>query len=176
MAGVLDGAKSLGADKKKLGLIAGLVGVLLVVLVMRFVFPSGVDTADSARASNGYGRGRPSLLDSQPEYLETIAKIARLQSEKSYEVGDSRDPMEPLIKERTSRPPEPQRTVDVPASNDLPRMSLHGVIWDSDNPIAIIDGLDLRVGDTIKGACVVEIGYDQVVLTYRSRRHVLTVD
>lgn len=174
MAGLLAGTATLGENKKKLGMVAGLMVVLLVVLVVRFVMPSGAST-DSAGAHGGFGRGRPSLLDSQPAYLETIARIARLQSEKTYDAGDMRDPMQPLIRERNA-PPAESRTENVPLSTELPMMSLHGVIWDPENPIAIIDGLDLRVGDTIKGARIVEIGFDQVVLTYRSRRHVLTVE
>jgi hypothetical protein len=168
----LAGTASLTADKKKMAMMGGLLLVLLVVLVMRFVLPGG-DATDSAGAGQHHDRG---LLDSQPSYLETIARIARLQSEKSYQAGDSRDPMQPLVKERKATPSEPRQTEEAPVSNELPRMSLHGVIWDSDSPIAIIDGLDLRVGDTIKGARVVEIGYDSVVLTYKSRRHVLTVE
>lgn len=175
MASLLAGAASLGENKKKLGMVAGLMVVLLVVLVVRFAMPGGVST-DSAGAHGGFGRGRASLLDSQPAYLETIARIARLQSEKTYDAGDMRDPMQPLIRERNAPPAEPRGTEDVPISTELPMMSLHGVIWDPENPIAIIDGLDLRVGDTIKGARIVEIGFDQVVLTYRSRRHVLTVE
>ena len=174
MAFALSGTAALGGDKKKLGIMAGLVGVLLVVIVVRLVLPGG-ETSESASAGGSAG-GNESLLDAQPGYLDAIARIARLQSEKSYDAGASRDPMEPLIKERTARAPESRTTTEVPVSTELPRMSLHGIIWDEESPIAIIDGLDLRVGDTIKGARVVEIGYDHVVLTYRSRRHVLAVD
>lgn len=171
----LGGTAALGNDKKKLGIMAGLVGVLLVVLVIRFVLPGG-EASDSARAGDGVSHGGKSLLDTQPGYLDAIARVARLRSEKSYDAEESRDPMEPLIKERTPRVPQANTTQEIAASTELPRMSLHGIIWDEESPIVIIDGLDLRVGDTIKGARVAEIGYNQVVLTYRSRRHVLTVD
>jgi len=175
MASLLAGGTSVTQDKKKIGMVAGLMVVLLVVLVMRFLLP-GDSATDSAGAGGGIGTCRPSLLDAHPTYLETIARIARMQSEKSYNAGETRDPMQPLIKERTTQRAEPRVTDEAPLSTELPRMSLHGVIWDPENPIAIIDGLDLRVGDTIKGARIVEIGFDQVVLTYRSRRHVLTVE
>ena len=63
-----------------------------------------------------------------------------------------------------------------PAPTTLPNMWLSGIIWDPENPIVMIDGLDLRVGDKIKGAKVVEIRMDSVVLSYASKQFVLTVD
>jgi len=160
------------ADKKKLGIMAGLVVALFVVIAIRILAP-GSDMTDSADANV---RGGSGLLDSRPEYMSSIARIARLRSTKTYTVGEMRDPLTPLVEERSAPPPEPRGEREAPVSTELPWMALHGIIWDPDNPIAIIDGLDLRVGDTIKGARVVEIGYDSVVLTYRSRRHVLTVE
>jgi hypothetical protein len=55
-------------------------------------------------------------------------------------------------------------------------MWLSGIIWDPQNPVVMIDGLDLHVGDRIKGARVVEIRSDSVVLSYASKQYVLTVD
>lgn len=166
----LGGAAGLGMDKKKMMVVGGLLAVLMVVIVLRFLGP-GADTSESADAAAHAG-----LLDSKPEYLDAIARIARLRSEKVYDEENLRNPLDPLVKERSARPSEPKKEQEVQVSTDLPRMALHGIIWDPDSPIAIIDGLDLSVGDTIKGARVVEIRFDSVVLTYRSRQHVLTVD
>ncbi|MEA3409617.1 MAG: general secretion pathway protein GspB, partial [Candidatus Eisenbacteria bacterium] len=58
----------------------------------------------------------------------------------------------------------------------LPKMWLSGIIWDPQNPVVMIDGLDLHVGDKIKGARVVEIRIDSVVLSFASKQYVLTVE
>ena len=171
MAISLSAALGSGADKKKMMIFGGLFAVLVVVILIKFFSP-GFGLSESAGAATAH----TGLLDSRPEYLEAIARIARLRSEKTYDSDDLRSPLDPLVKERSEIPREPRREQEPQVSNDFPKMTLHGIIWDPSNPIAIIDGLDLMVGDTIKGARVVEIRFDSVVLSYRSRRHVLTVE
>lgn len=83
--------------------------------------------------------------------------------------------MSPLVREARA----PRTESATPGAGEevieLPLMSLYGIIWDPKTPIAMIDGMDLRVGDRIKGARIIEIGIDRVVLSYRSKRFVLTV-
>jgi hypothetical protein len=55
-------------------------------------------------------------------------------------------------------------------------MTLSGIVWDPESALAMIDGVALHVGDTIKGARIVEIGIDRVALLYKAKRFVLTVD
>jgi hypothetical protein len=56
-------------------------------------------------------------------------------------------------------------------------MVLSGIIWDAENPIAMINGLDCQVGSFVEDKVkVVEIHIDSVVLTYKGRRIVLTVE
>ncbi len=166
-----------GMDKKKVMILAGL-GLALLAVVVRFILSgAGGSSASASGSGRGIGAGRKpvGLLDSNPHHLETVAKIARARSNTVYTGGDARDPMVPLIDERKA--PKPQRHTEPAARVEvrLPPMSLYGIIWDPENPIAMIDGMDLRVGDRIEGARIVEIGFDRVVFSYRSKRFVLTV-
>ncbi|MCK4408940.1 MAG: hypothetical protein KAW67_02575, partial [Candidatus Eisenbacteria sp.] len=72
--------------------------------------------------------------------------------------------------------PQTEAPARAPAPTTLPNMWLSGIIWDAQSPIAMIDGLDLRVGDQIRGARIVEIRIDSVVLLFASKEYVLTVD
>ena len=158
----------LTAGRKK-QIAVGLLFLVLVAVVVVKVLPG--DTTNAAAAAPGPGGS--SLLDKDPGLLASVASIAKTGVRVVYHGIDLRDPMEPLIEVTArSESPAPQ----APAPITLPFMTLYGVIWDPDNPIAMIDGLDLRVGDKIKGARIVAIDFDSVSLTYRSKSYELTVD
>jgi hypothetical protein len=167
----------LAADKKRLMILAGLTIGLMAVLVFRFVLADGA--ASGASASSGgaalSSAGDFGLSQTDPNHLERVAKIARARSKAVYTGGDARDPMRPLVVERSSATADRRDSEDSSDSVALPPMSLYGIIWDPESPIALIDGMDLHEGDRIKGARIVEIGIDRVVLSYRSRQFVLTV-
>ncbi len=162
----------LTADKKKL-LVVSLLGLILVVIVVIRVLPGGGSDSVAVAADPG----NRSLLDRDPGLLLSVASIAKARAEKVYGGTDLRDPLEPLVR-ASSRPVSPTspQVSQAPAPIALPFMTLYGVIWDPDNPIAIVDGLDLRVGDKIKGARIVKIEFNNVLLSYRSKSFELTVD
>jgi hypothetical protein len=168
---------TLMADKKKMAILAGLGLLLIVVVIMRFGL---LDSIALTGASASEGGREHSLLDADPEHLATVASIARARAQREYTGSEYRDPMEPLINRNTrSTTPagggqdDSQEAVE---EARLPLMSLYGIIWDPENPIAMIDGMDLHVGDRIKGARIIRIEIDRVVLSYRSREYTLTVD
>lgn len=166
----------MNAEKKKLvTMVALLVGFAVVCIV---VFGSRSGGARSQSLAAVIGRGeeseRESLLDSNPQYLTTVARIARSREAGSYSTWDLRDPMAALIEAGDEVREAKKKEKQAPVT--LPYMSFNGIVWDPESPVAMIDGLDLRIGDEIKGARVVEIGIDRVVLSYKSKRFVLTVD
>lgn len=163
--------EALKGDKKRLMILGGLVLVLLVVVVIRMLPAS--DTAAHAATPRAEG----SVIDRDPQHLASVAKIARARMQKMYTGDDARDPFEPLVR-LTSRKPTQERE-QKPAQPEpvtLPYMTLYGIIWDPETPIAMIDGMDVHVGDRIKGARVTEIRIDRVILEYRSKSFELTVD
>jgi hypothetical protein len=162
----------LTANKKK-QLMVGLLGLILVVAVVVRILPGGMMDSVAAAPSSG----NRSLLDKDPGLLLSVASIAKARAERVYGGADLRDPMEALVRASArSSSPSPQASQAPAAPVQLPLMTLYGVIWDPDSPIAIIDGLDLRVGDKIKGARIVGIEFDSVSLSYRSKSFELTVD
>ncbi len=84
-----------------------------------------------------------------------------------------RDPFEsqlPKVKlesDRTATPIE-----EAPANVDF--LKLSGVLWNSDEPRAIINGRVVNVGGMVEGAEVVSIGQSRVDVRYKGKEFTLT--
>ena len=50
---------------------------------------------------------------------------------------------------------------------------LKGIAWDETEPLALINDLVVKEGDTIQGARIVKIDFDQVTVQYRSKKFVI---
>lgn len=139
---------------------------------------SGAGGVDQLQAEDNVNWNGPvGVLDSDYQHLVTVGKINRASRGGEYVAGEVRDPMVPPKGALKAVPSaKSENVVKAPAPTTLPNMWLSGIIWDPENPIVMIDGLDLRVGDRIKGATVLEIRIDSVVLSYASKQFVLTVD
>ncbi len=141
-------------------------------------FVSGSGGIDELSASDSVNWNGPvGLLDADYAHLVMVGKISDANGQGEYAVSaeDIRDPMvAPAGALRTRTQPKAEGPAK--AATTLPNMWLSGIIWDPQNPVVMIDGLDLHVGDKIKGARVVEIRIDSVVLSFASKNYVLTVD
>jgi hypothetical protein len=162
-------------DKAKLILATMSAVAATTMAVITFSSGGGVD--DLCAADDIKWSGPVGLLDADYAHLVTVGKIGRARRQDEYAASEVRDPMVApsgalKAKARTSGDGEAK----APAPVTLPNMWLSGIIWDPETPIVIIDGLDLRVGDRIKGARVVEIRMDSVVLSFASKEYTLTVD
>jgi hypothetical protein len=167
----------LGKYRDKGKMIVATVCALTATTMALVTFMSGGGVDDLAAADSINWKGPVGLLDSDYQHLVTIGKINRATRLDEYVSGDVRDPMTPPKGALKSKKPAHSDASKAPAApTTLPNMWLSGIIWDSENPIVIIDGLDLREGDRIKGARVVEIRMDNVVLSYAGKEYVLTVD
>lgn len=158
--------------------IAATMSAVIATTAAVITFMSGSVVDELAASDNVNWNGPVGVLDADYAHLVMVGKIvgANGQGEYVLETGDVRDPM--LAPDGVLRTTTQKKTEDVPRKvvTTLPRMWLSGIIWDPQNPVAMIDGLDLRVGDRIKGARVVEIRMDSVVLSFASKQYVLTVD
>lgn len=163
--------------RKKILIMAALLAGLGVALLFAFGPLGGGDEVRSTATATGGGvaGGGRSVVDSDPEYLETVAEIARSREERSYDAEPERDPMVALVLESDARASRIERE-EKQTPVTLPAMTLGGIIWDAENPIAMINGTDVRPGDTIRGARVVSIGQDSVELTYKGKRFVLSLE
>ena len=160
-------------------LIAATMSALVATTAAIVTFTSGGAGVDQLAASEGVNWNGPvGLLDADYQHLVTIGKIGRANGDGEYAAGEVRDPMvapSGALKVRQA-PKTDSAAPSAPAPTTLPNMWLSGIIWDPQSPIVMIDGLDLRIGDSIKGAKILEINIDSVVLSYASKRFVLTVD
>ena len=167
-------------DKKKMLIAVGLTVVLAGVVGVRLLAPSGgADDTASASPFPGILDPRPaSELDGDPDHLAAVAKVAKARAGEAYSGDQIRDPMVPLAGTGSggSGGDDEEQQPEQAAPATLPPMSLYGIVWDPTNPIALIDGSDVHVGETVKGARVVAINVDSVVLAYRSKQFVLTVE
>jgi hypothetical protein len=148
-------------------------------MTMAFLtFFSGGDGMDdlTASASAIDWNGPVGLLDPDYRHLATVGKLSAALNQNDYESEGVRDPMVAPSGALVVSRPATDGEKKAPAPTTLPNMWLSGIIWDPENPIAMIDGIDLRVGDTHKKARVVEIRIDSVVLSFASKRYVLTVE
>lgn len=163
-------------DKKRIAMLGALSLGLVIIVGLRLLLPGGsAASAEERKTDTSLPKVAVGLLTADPDHLVRVARLARALSRTYYTGGDARDPMSPLAREKTTPRAEPKTPGAGEEAITLPLMSLYGIIWDPKTPIAMIDGMDLRVGDRIKGARITEIGIDRVVLSYRSKRFVLTV-
>ena len=158
--------------------IAATMSAVIAVTAAIVTFISGNAAIDELAASGNVNWNGPvGLLDADYAHLVMVGKIREADGQDGYAVGagEVRDPMvAPAGVLKTSAQPQVEAPTRVVTR--LPSMWLSGIIWDPQNPVVMIDGLDLHVGDRIKGARVVEIRSDSVVLSYASKQYVLTVD
>ncbi len=56
---------------------------------------------------------------------------------------------------------------------NLPSLSLKGIAWDETQPLAFINDLVVREGETIQGVKIAKIDFDQVQVWYLSKKFVI---
>ena len=159
--------------------IAATMSAVIAVTAAIVTLISGSAAVDElAAAGNVNWNGPVGLLDADYAHLVMVGKIGGADGQDEYAagVGEVRDPMVAPAGVLKTTTTQPETAAPARAVTRLPNMWLSGIIWDPQNPVVMIDGLDLHVGDRIKGARVVEIRADSVVLSFGSKEYVLTVD
>jgi hypothetical protein len=162
-------------DKAKLILATMSAITATTMAVVTFMSGGGVD--DLSAADGIKWDGPVGLLDSDYAHLTTVGQIGRARRQDEYTATEIRDPMVALIDVTSGGNGGSNDDEDkAPPPPTFPNMWFSGTIMDAETPIAIIDGRDLRVGDLIKGARVLEIRMDSVVLSFASKEYTLTID
>jgi hypothetical protein len=161
-------------QKKKLMVLGAVaVAILLTVVVVVKVGPGSYSSASASGAKVGINDA-VGVVDGRPEILRQVGRIAAARERRSYAGSEHRDPMVALATdggEDDGYVPPPKK-----APERLPDMVLEGIIWDTEKPVALIDGSEYRTGESVKGATIVSIGFNEVTLSYRSKTYVKTVE
>jgi hypothetical protein len=116
---------------------------------------------------------RPVTVEVTPEELKKKAEETALSLSNWLEKQEKMDEMlvyhkgrqDPFIllakKKEKSLPVQP------------PKLVLKGIAWDETEPLALINDLVVKEGDTIQGARIVKIDFDRVAVLYRSKKFVI---
>jgi len=108
-----------------------------------------------------------------PTATVTIPDVERAADPETHPVEPAREPVEANIPVNNVAEPTPYAQLPASLRQELPELvlSLHYFSGDSRSSMVRLDGVILRVGDSLQeGLSVEEINADGVVLDYRGRR------
>lgn len=105
---------------------------------------------------------KPAEAPSEAEKGEIISKAAV-----QYQGKEGRDPFSSPMKKRLLSAHELSR------SEEIPHLTLNGIVWNVDKPIAIVNNKILRKGDSIEGAEVLDITQAGVSLRFEAKQIML---
>lgn len=127
-------------DKKRIELI--ITGVLVIILILAWA-----NTAAVLKKKNAPAKKSVSIVSSQPVAVQEKTRGIQ-ETENNEDLSWVRCPFsgKPLI---------------LGAAED---MKLNGIIWDERNPMAVINDIIVRKGDTCDGHLVIDITQDKVIL------------
>jgi len=134
------------------GALLGLLVVVMVAVYARALRPSTRPIApapDQPQAPASAAAGVAPQLTAKPE--EGSPDLAALRETQQREADRLKWNRDPFIK--------------AAAAGGISGLTLSGILWDTVEPIAIINGRMLRVGEELEGYRVVEITPDRVSLS-----------
>ena len=134
-----------------------------------------------------------STIQTPSKQIFEIAKTDNKEESTPQQTHISRDPLKPTLPviiqiiEEPMPEPEPQlwlesEHIETPELQEeqeetipaepiiLPTFAVSGIVWGQASPRAIIDGEVYRIGDTIKGALILNIDNNGVYMTYRGQK------
>lgn len=90
---------------------------------------------------------------------ETVISRPRME----YKAEGLRDPFEGALKEPA---PVKEEQLPQPVSQTPPPLSVQGIIWGGNFPLAIINNKVVKVGDTLEGAEILNISKEGVTIKF----------
>jgi len=88
---------------------------------------------------------------------------------------NKRDPFAPLDKTTAPQSARITKRTKRPTASDENNFRLNGILWNADDPMAIIDNTVVKVGSEIAGRKVVAISVDRVEVEYLGKKETLTI-
>ncbi len=147
--------------------------VLAVVLVGAWMFVLGIIPVKKTVERIAK---RSTAVKVTPGELEKKAKETALSLSNWLE--EQEEMKKTLIYHKGARDPlvvPAKKTAEArkPAPIKLPPLSLKGIAWDETEPLALINDLIVKEGDTIQQARIVKIDFDRVTVWYGSKKFVI---
>ena len=97
-----------------------------------------------------------------------LKKQGEIEEMLAYHEG-ARDPFYLSLKKKEEIKEEIKESLPL----QPPKLVLKGIVWDENEPLALINGLVVKEGDTIQGATIVKIDFERVTIQYRSQQFVI---
>ena len=106
----------------------------------------------------------------QAKQPEVMAKLATARPAENASSGKNKQKELFLKLAEETKNAELKRDPFFPIPKVVPReLLLNGIVWDTENPVAIINNIVVKAGDDIEGNTVVDIQENSVTLTNGSR-------
>ncbi len=149
-------------------LVVGLIAVGLYYMRKGSSLPEGYRFEERAVPEGAtVAPGAPPAVATMtaPQLRPDIQRMLKEEKVFTYSGKNLRNPMTPLVA-------KPEKVAVLPVDRDISREStaavahrLMGIMWSPTNPLAIIDGNVMTVGEKLRdGSVVAEIGRDSVAL------------
>lgn len=150
-----------------------LVVFLAVVLVGMWLFVLGIipakKTVKQTTRRSATAKITPEELKREAEETALFCSHWLKEQEEMQKVliyyRGPRDPLRPPAKEEL----EIRKIIPI----ELPSLLLKGIAWDEVQPLAFINDLVVREGETIQGVRIAKIDFDQIQVWYLSKRFVI---
>lgn len=168
----------MNAQNKKQVIIAGVLGVALVVVLVWQLFIKGVSPPKAGTAAGakppvqtaktaspppaGAADNGPMRLKTDEVDLDKLLEDIEVVTFDYQASRIERDPMAPLI--GYIRPGETKAVLETPVVADVRRKKVTGIIWDEYDPVAVVDNELVSLGHTYpNGVEVYSIERDRVL-------------
>jgi hypothetical protein len=116
---------------------------------------------------------RPVSVEVSPEELRKKTEETALSLSNWLEKQEKLDKMLVYHEGRWDPLLHPVKTKEKSLLVQRPKLVLKGIAWDETEPLALINDLVVKEGDTIQGARIVKIDFDRIAVRYGSKKFVI---
>jgi len=150
-----------------------IVVVFAVVLVGMWMFvlgiiPVKITVKRLAKRSTAAKVTPEELRKKAEETALSLSHWLKKQEEMEKMLIYHKDSRDPLVL-RAKKTAEARKVIPIKP----PPLSLKGIAWDETEPLALINDLLVKEGDTIQGARIVKIDFDGIAVRYHSKKFVI---
>lgn len=163
-------------ERKKILILLGLISIMFVTWVLVLRKPSSpeprreVERMDGLVSQNNIDK-IVDILMTEMKTRQVLLNLKTLQS-KNLSFSSLRNPFQkPSTKDKEIKKLVRRRIEEV----SKPRIVVKGIMWDEQNPAAIINDEVVYEGTFISGYKIIKIEPDRVIVNYNGKKHVLNV-
>lgn len=163
-------------ERKKILVLIGLVLIMFIAWAAMLRNPSSPAPRTEPRRKDGLvsKNSIDNIVDKLMTEIKRKQALLNSRTSQSEDLSFSslRNPFQkPLSKDKETRKPVRPRAREL----SEPGIEVKGIMWDRQNPAAIINDEVVYEGAIIGGAKIIKIEPDRVIVNYHGRKHILNV-